>query len=114
MITGIGVDILELDKIGQYSKKRYFIDNVFTKKEIDYIQGNLGHMATTFAAKEAIFKALKTGWLDPQEIEIRRNKKGSPKAIISGNLKKILKNRRVMINLSFSKNYAVAFAIIQE
>jgi holo-[acyl-carrier protein] synthase len=114
MINGIGTDILELDKIRQYSDKKYFLDKVFTKKEIDYAKNNIAHLATTFAAKEAIFKALGKGWLEPKEIEIIRNKNGKPRAIFSGSLKKMLKNKEIMINLSYSKNYAVAFAVVQD
>jgi len=117
MIAGIGTDIIELNKIKQYSNKKYFLDKVFTKKEIDYAKAKknkVHHLATTFAAKEAIFKALGTGWLNPQEIEIIRNKRGEPKAILSGKLKEILKNRNIMLSLSYSNNYAVAFVVIRK
>jgi holo-[acyl-carrier protein] synthase len=115
MIKGIGTDIIELKKIKSYSKKKYFLDRVFKKKEIEYAKKDknyIMHLATTFAAKEAIFKALGTGWLNPKEIEIIR-KKGKPKAVISGSLKKIIKKNKIMLSLSCSDNYAVAFAIIK-
>jgi len=117
MIDGIGTDIIGLEKIKQYSNKKYFLDKVFTKKEIDYAKSKkdrISHLATTFVAKESIFKALGTGWLDPKEIEIIRNKNGEPKAILSGKLKKILKNKDIMLSLSYSNSYAVAFAIIRK
>ena len=112
MIKGIGTDIIELNKIRQYNKK-YFLDKVFTKKEIDYARGRACHLATTFAAKEAIFKAMGKGWLNPKEIEIVRDKKGKPGAIISGELKKKIKNRKIMLSLSCTDEYAVAFAILK-
>jgi len=117
MIQGIGTDIIGLEKIKQYSNKKYFLDKVFTKKEIDYAKAKkdkISHLATTFVAKEAIFKALGTGWLDPKDIEIIRNKNGEPKVILSGKLKKNLKNKDVMLSLSYSNNYAVAFVIIKK
>jgi len=113
MIKGIGTDIVELDKIKQYSDKKYFLDKIFTKKEIDYAKNNIAHLATTFAAKEAIFKALGKGFFDPMEIEIKRKKSGKPCAIVSGKMKKKLKSRKIMLSLSYTDNYAVAFAMLK-
>ena len=117
MIEGIGTDIIGLDKIGHYSNKNYFVNLVFTKKEIGYARSKkdkVSHFATTFAAKEAIFKALGTGWLNPKEIEIIRDKKGKPKAVLSGGLKRLLKESKIMLSLSYSNEYAVAFAVIKK
>ena len=112
MITGIGTDIVELEKIRQYSDKKYFLDKVFTKKELYYADGSAAHLATTFAAKEAVFKALGTGWLNPKDVEIIRDKKGKPKVIISNSLRKSIKNKKIELSLSFSDNYAIAFVVI--
>lgn len=115
MISGIGTDIVELEKINRYSRQESFLNKVFTKREIEYCKSNgIEHFATTFAAKEAIFKALGTGWLDGKEIEIIRNKRGRPNAVINGNLKKILNSKDIMLSLSYTKSYAVAFAIIKK
>ena len=117
MIEGIGTDIISFDKIRRYCGKKYFLEKNFTKKERDYADSKndkIAHLATTFAAKEAVFKALGTGWLDPQNIEIIRNKNGKPEVRISGSLKKLLKNRKAMISLSYSGNLAVAFAVIKK
>jgi len=117
MIKGVGTDILELEKIKRYSQQKSFINKVFTQKEIAYAENKknkISHLATAFAAKEAVFKAFGAKWFNPKEIEIIRNKKGEPKAILSGNLKKLLKNDKVMLSLSYSDNYAIAFAIINK
>ena len=113
MIRGIGTDIIELSKIKFYSGKKYFLDKIFTKNELSYAKGNTAHLATTFAAKEAIFKALGKGWLDPREIEITRSRSGKPGAVFLGKLKKKMKNKKVMLSLSYTKNYAVAFAVLK-
>lgn len=118
MISKVGTDIVEIDKIKQYSTKKYFLDKVFTKNEINYaIKKDSGkrkaeHLATTFAAKEAIFKALGTGWLNPQEIDITRKKNGEPQVTFSGKLKQKLKNKKIIISLSFSHSHAIAFAVV--
>lgn len=113
MITAIGTDIVELNKIRFHSQKKYFLDKVFTKKERDYADGRIEHLATTFAAKEAVFKALGTGWLDPKDIEVARNKNGKPSIVVSSNIKKLIKNKKILLSLSFSNEYAVAFAVIK-
>lgn len=116
MIKGVGTDIIEIEKIKQHSAKKYFLDKVFTKNEIKYARSKKNkkaeHLATTFAAKEAIFKALGTGWLNPQEIEIKRNKKSEPEVIFSGKLKEKLKHNKIMISLSYSNSHAIAFAVV--
>ena len=112
-MKGIGTDIIELSKIKSYSGKKYFLEKIFTKNELEYSKGNIAHLATTFAAKEAVFKALGKGWLDPMEIEIRRGRSGKPGAVFLGKLKKKLGNRKIMLSLSYTKNYAVAFAIVK-
>jgi len=118
MTIGVGTDIIEIKTIKQYLTKKYFLDKVFTKNEIDYAKKRdkgkrkAEHLATTFAAKEAIFKALGTGWLNPQEIEIKRNKKQEPKVIILGKLGAKFKHKKISVSLSFSSSHAIAFAVV--
>ena len=114
MISGIGADIVELERIRHYAAKKYFLDRVFTKKEIRYAMSkkNLAHLGTAFAAKEAVFKALGGRLFEPKEIEITRNRKGKPEARLSGGLKKLLKNRRILLSMSSTKNFSVALAVI--
>ena len=117
MITGVGTDIVEIGKIRKHARRDDFLKKVFTEKEITYCKSKESfekHLATTFAAKEAIFKALGTGWLDGKEIEIIRGKSGRPKAILNGTLKKENADSEIMISLSYSKDSAIAFAIIKK
>jgi holo-[acyl-carrier protein] synthase len=117
MIIGIGTDIIELNKVRAYASKKYFLESVFTEKEIKCTKGDVYHLATTFAAKEAIFKALGTGWLNPKEIEIIRDKNGKPEVNLLGNLRKLTKLnniKNILLNLSYCDNYALAFAIIEK
>ena len=66
MILGIGVDIIEIDRIEKAIKKQNkFLEKIFTNKEIEYFQNrkmNIEVIAGNFAAKEAISKALGTGF----------------------------------------------------
>jgi len=116
MISSVGTDIVEIDKIRQYASKRFFLDRIFTRNEIKYAESKgirkAEHLATTFAAKEAVFKALGAGWLEPQEIEILRDRKGKPLVVLSGKLKEKLSNSKIIASLSYNKNHAIAFVII--
>ena len=117
MIVGIGTDIIEIEKIKRYSQRQSFLDNVFTPKEIDYAKNKkdlVSHLATTFAAKEAVFKALGTGWIDGKEIEVVRAKDGQPKVILSGASKKVLGDNEILLSLSYSNLSAIAFVMIKK
>lgn len=117
MIQGIGIDIVEIDRVVKILDKfgNRFLTKVFTKKEVEYCNSKAKpaqHFAARFAAKEAISKALGTGFhkdLMLRDIEIDRDEKGKP--II--NLKNI-QNEKVLITISHSDHYVVAFAIIRE
>ena len=62
-----GIDIIEIDRIKESIENvgDRFLDRVFTKKEIEYCESRKAqkyqHYAGRFAAKEAFFKARKTG-----------------------------------------------------
>lgn len=110
----IGTDIIELEKIKHHSKRDYFMNKVFTSKELEYFKKkkDIAHIGTTFAAKEAVFKALGTGWIDGKEIEILRNRSGKPSVKLYGRLRNKLREKKIMLSLSYTKDYAVAFAVI--
>ncbi|MFP4081862.1 MAG: holo-ACP synthase [Candidatus Aminicenantes bacterium] len=62
MITGIGIDIIEVARIQRLVEKNpRFLQRIFTPEEISYCQEKINkyqHLAARFAAKEAFFKAL--------------------------------------------------------
>ncbi|MCW8823989.1 MAG: holo-ACP synthase, partial [Ignavibacteriaceae bacterium] len=66
MVLGLGIDIIEIDRIKK-SIERYgdkFLDKVFTQGEINYCNKKFNkyqHYAARFAAKEAVYKALASG-----------------------------------------------------
>ena len=66
MIVGIGVDVVEIDRIRKIAERRKgFLSKIFVPEEIEYCQSRRNpypHFAARFAAKEAVFKALGTGW----------------------------------------------------
>ncbi|MCH5689743.1 4'-phosphopantetheinyl transferase superfamily protein [Niabella sp. W65] len=66
MISGIGLDVIEVERVQQkIEKEQGFRELVFGQEEIEYCEPKTHkyeHYAARFAAKEALFKALGTGW----------------------------------------------------
>ncbi len=119
MIKGVGIDIIEIERIKRAIENRRFLEKVFTKREIEYftsVRYNINTIAGAFAAKEAVMKAMGTGlrgfkWV---HIEIERDKLGKPQIILYEGAKDIADNagiKEILISISHSKEYAVAQAI---
>jgi len=124
-IIGIGVDIVENDRIKKATKNKDFIKRIFTKNEINLSKlekNNIGFYAKRFAAKEAFAKSLGIGFrkgLNFKDIEILNDNLGKPYFNINDKLKKILKRLtkinsfNFFLSLSDEKSYSVAFVTIQ-
>ena len=121
MIQGIGVDIIEIQRI-QSSIDRFgetFLRKIFTDAEITYCRSRKSpsqHFAARFAAKEAVSKALSTGWsgeFEWKNVEVMNETSGKPKVILHGTTARALEKSRVLLSLSHSESSVVAFAIIE-
>lgn len=121
MVIGIGIDIIEIDRIKK-SVDTFgdsFLNKIYTKNELDYClakHNKYQHLAARFAAKEAIYKALTTGWEKDatwKSMEITNESNGLPVVKFFGNLKKFISDDKdIKISLSHSDNYVTAVAII--
>ena len=121
MVIGIGIDIIEIERIKSSIDRfgDYFLSKIYTPIEIDYCNSKANkyqHFAARFAAKEAIYKALATGWqkdLYWQDIEISNLPTGMPVVNLNGKLKKFLSDdKELKISISHSNNYVTCVAII--
>jgi holo-[acyl-carrier protein] synthase len=121
MIYGIGIDIIEIDRI-KLSLDNFgdrFLNKIFTPTEIEYSvskKNKYQHLAARFAAKEAIAKAFSTGWSEGfkwKDIEIYNEKNGTPRVNLKGKLKEYLgQDKDLKITMSHSEHYVTCFAII--
>ena len=115
MILGIGIDIIEIDRI-QKAVERWgevFLKYVLTPGEIEHAQMfkfPYRHYAGRFAAKEAIFKAVGIPHLSWQDVTIINDASGKPVCHFADNIN--FKNR-ITISISHSRDYAVASAIVE-
>ena len=90
MIIGTGVDIVEIvrfRKVMERLKDRFLL-RVFTPGEQQFCiqhRDPVPHFAVRFAAKEALFKALGTGWAKGVtwlDVEVQRERQDAPKIIV--------------------------------
>lgn len=123
MIFGIGIDLIEIDRIRRICDKwgGRFTSRIFTKKELDYCNSKKNcyqSLAGRFAAKEAMFKALGTGWnlgMRWKEIGVINNKLGKPSIVLSGevaNFADKLGIKKALVSLSHTKNLVVAQVVL--
>lgn len=121
MIIGIGIDIIEIERIEKAIENTRLINRIFTAAEIKYFacrQNNPSTIAGNFATKEAVAKALGTGigkisWHD---IEVLRYSGGRPYVKLYGNAEKVfatLGGTKVHVSISHSRSYAVSQVIME-
>ncbi|BAB79997.1 holo-ACP synthase [Clostridium perfringens] len=126
MIIGIGVDIIEIERVRQaIQNNKNFLSKLFTERELDYfISRNMNSevIAGNFAAKEAVSKALGTGirGFSFKDIEILRNELGKPEVILhnGANLigNKLVGNNnslRVHLSISHNNSSAIAYSVLE-
>ena len=124
MVRGIGTDIIGVDRIKTIlcgDHRESFIQRVFTENEIRYCESKYRpemHYAARFAAKEAFFKALGTGYRDGmswKDISVKNDELGKPVIELSGKTLGNFKNKKfhhVHLSISHTKDYAVSFVVI--
>lgn len=101
----VGTDIIRISRVEKSIQSKTFLEHVYTQSERDYCK-NAESFAGLFAAKEAYFKAKKTGVNDNlNTIEILHSKDGSP--YING-------VEKSDISISHDGDYAVAVVILWE
>lgn len=124
MIIGTGVDIVDTPRI-QEALERHgerFARRVYTPQEISYCErfkNKAERYAARFAAKEAAFKALGTGWRDGVrwlDVEITHRPSGQPELILNGRAGELARQlgvTRTAVSISHSDRYVVAQVIFE-
>jgi holo-[acyl-carrier protein] synthase len=120
MIKGIGIDMIEVERIAlKIAKEMGFREMVFSKNEIAYCEARPNkyqHYAARFAAKEAFFKAIGTGWRNGtafHEVEIVHNDEGMPQLVLLGETANTLADiTRENIRVSISHLASIASAVV--
>jgi len=121
-IIGIGTDITECLRIARMIERHaeLFINRVYTPEEIHYCQSRkqaTQHFTGRWAAKEAVLKALGTGWrrgISWRDVEVRNEPGGKPSVVLRGGAKEVaaqLGIAEVLVTISHCRTHATATAI---
>jgi holo-[acyl-carrier protein] synthase len=124
MIVGTGIDIVETLRVAQALKRHgeRFSKRVYTPAEIAYCErfkNQAERYAARFAAKEAAFKALGTGWRDGVrwlDVEVTHLPSGKPELVLTGRARELARELGVKctaVSISHSDRYVVAQVIFE-
>ena len=109
MILGLGTDIVAIERFEKSITNPSFLKKIYTKAEIEYCTPKgAASFAGIFAAKEAVAKALGTGFsggFAPTDIEITHTPGGTPVATTKT-------PHRLAISIAHEKTHATATAIL--
>lgn len=121
-VVGIGTDIIEVLRIAHMIERHgeLFLERVYTPQEMSYCNSRKAsrqHFAGRWAAKEAVLKALGTGWrqgITWQDIEVRNLPGGRPTIVLSGGALEAARRLgiyEVLISISHCRSHATAYAL---
>ena len=124
MIVSIGIDIIEVARIREVlARTPRFTERVFTMAERAYCDSRgvvaAQHYAARFAAKEAVLKALKTGWsggISWQDVEIASHENGAPYLIFHGLVQGLFEKSGATaahVSLSHTSEHAIAEVVLE-
>ena len=122
MIIGIGMDIVEIPRIKAAIEREAFVRRVFTEAEAAYCRSRgvqqAASFAARFAAKEAVAKALGTGFtgVNIKDIEVVAEAGGKPSIVLHGSFNALagrLGVRKIHVTLTHAREYAAAQAVAE-
>ena len=116
MLTGVGCDLIEIERVKKACEKEAFLMRVYTENERRQADGKASVLAGTFAVKEAVAKVFGTGFRQfmPIDVEVLRDSLGKPYVVLHGNAKKLAeekKIRKIEVSISNTGEHAMAFAV---
>lgn len=128
MIYGVGTDLVEIERIAA-AVERFgdrFVDRILGPEErrrydarrARSARRGLAFLATRFAAKEAVSKAIGLGLRSPmtwQAVEIVNAPSGRPQVVVHGDLAEFLRRKCLRLSVSVSDEHemALAFAVAE-
>lgn len=118
MIIGIGTDIIEIKRVEKLVDNTNFMERFFTEIEREYLLGRpVESSAGYFCAKEAVVKALGTGFSGFKWTDVEIFKEGSaPRVRLYGEALREMKDRNIKVihvTISHCKEYATAMAVAE-
>ena len=121
-IQGIGIDVVDVQRMKASLKTgaTAMLKRLFTSTEIAYCKSKKHpheHFAARFAAKEAVSKAMQTGWSGTfrwKDVEVVNKPSGAPRVVLHDSVAAKLKGSNIHLSLSHTKTTVVAFVVIEK
>ncbi len=124
MIVGIGIDMIEIERIAGMIERHgdAFLRKVFTPEEVAFCSGKAypaQHYAVRFAAKEAVLKALGTGvrkGLLLKDVTVLREALHAPHIVLRRGAKAKAEELRIArwsVSLTHTRGMAAAFVVAE-
>jgi holo-[acyl-carrier protein] synthase len=121
-VIGHGIDLIETSRIASMMQRHgeRFLERVFTVAEVAHGEGKkrqAEHLAGRFAAKEAVLKAMGTGWAEGigwRDIEVVTQPSGAPTLCLSGHAAKLAQEKGITgwhLSISHTDAHAMASVI---
>ena len=121
-IIGIGIDLVDVKRIEDAVKKRKnFLERIYTQEEIKMNprgEFRFQELAGRFAAKEAFFKAIKSGWrrgVTFNDVIVLNEPSGAPYIRLAGRAKEIAQSlgvNNIFVSISHTDELATGIVII--
>ena len=120
MIQGVGTDLCQIERIARAMESPRFAARIYTPAERARME-NLGperraeRAAGLFAAKEAVAKALGTGFsgFGFADVEILADGNGRPVVSLHGGAAELAGNASIHLSITHDAGLAMAFAVIE-
>jgi holo-[acyl-carrier protein] synthase len=121
-IHGVGIDAVSIERMDSDRMGAHVLNRMFHQTEVDQAmamdQGRAQFLASRFAAKEALVKALGTGFrgISPSEIAVRVNSIGKPEIVLEAGILERLGFDSIVIHLSLTHEgpLAIAFVVVED
>jgi holo-[acyl-carrier protein] synthase len=122
LVIGVGIDIVEVERVAAVARRHgdRFLRRVFTPLEVERAHGNRDqYLASRFAAKEAAFKALGTGWgggVKWSEVEVLNLASGAPVMTLEGTAQARAASMgvtRIHVTISHTAGHAMAQVLFE-
>lgn len=118
----IGTDICSIKRVEEAYTRfgQRFLGKIFTPAETEIVLAHTSHAVTRiagrFAAKEAVSKALGTGWrgVSWKEVEILRAPSGEPIVVLHERARQLADKRGLtnwQLSISHEREFAIAFVV---
>ncbi len=122
MILGIGIDVIQVERIRRWATIPGLYERYFHPQELEMARRNgqnaVLSLAARFAAKEAFGKALGTGLYGIQlrDINVVNDPHGKPELVLEGRALEIFRQlggKKVHVSLTHEEDYALAMVVLE-